>query len=119
MAWFGKLNNYTFSQTELEEALKGILFIILHKLPESNDCTSSITNFTEHYDSSNIFKLFQDDQRYSLGTKQTMVSLEHILKDLKMSVGSKFQELPVSHIYTYIINYEFCVKNCLQRLHRT
>ena len=118
MAWFRKPINYTFSQTELEEVLKGILFIILHKLPESNNCNSSITSFTNNYDSSNVFKLFQDDQRYSLGTKQTSVSLEHILKDLKMSVGSKFPELPVSHIYTYIIIYEFCVKNRLQRLHR-
>ena len=118
MTWFEKPNNYTFSQTELEEVLKGILFIILHKPTESNNCASSIDNFTAHYDSGNVFKLFQDDQRYSLGTKQTSVSLEHILKDLKMSVGSKFQELPVSHIYTYVITYDFCVKNRLQRLHR-
>lgn len=112
MRWFRKHNNHTFSQTELEEVLKGILFIILHKLPESNNCTSSITNFTVHYNSSNVFKLFEDDKRYSLGTKKTDASLEYILKDLKMSVGSKFPELPVSHIcvYAHIAIYDFCVK---------
>ena len=102
MAWFGKLTNHTFSETELEEVLKGILFIILHKLPESDNCTSSITNFTANYNSSNVFKLFQDHKRYRLGTLQTNVSLEYILKDLKMSVGSKFPELPVSHIYIHV-----------------
>ena len=109
MRWFGKHKNHTFSQTELEEVLKGILFIILHKLPKSNNCTSIITNFTADYSSSNVFKLFEDDKRYSLGAKKTDASLEYILKDLKMSVGSKFSELPVSH--THIAIYDFCVKN--------
>ena len=85
--WFPRANEASYTKEEFHNVLHGIIYLIIANTDDPVNCVTRKKEIMKK-NSSNIYQYFQDE-RWGVGRKTAIESVQAILDDIKFAMKDK------------------------------